>query len=483
MISFINLKDVVEIVRKKFVPPPPSAPPPDIMLASFKGANTKAGGAFTGPRAAESKGDENSNQNDGNGRGPQSSRRGVSPPRASSSVSAPAKSPKGKDNSNYSDDEDYEAGSRSSNNRRGDKESYNAPSDTSRDTKPIQSSGPRPKSDALLAEPKPKQSMGRSMFVATPQGFLDYSPVLNFTYRDLKSFINTPIDKGITARCYIERNRSGSNFLAPVYSLCADLEDGTGREMIVCKKVLNSLSAHYVFSLKEEDLSRKREQRSKLYLGKLRGTESILTGKSNNEFILYDYGNLSMPTGLHRSDKSSKDDDSKPNTAAEMEALSENSLYRKELMVAYYNTKKRPNPTPDKVRASEICISNPEFEEQIPILSNAFAKIREDGTQNAAQTKPYLILHERTSRYDPLSSCLVDFKGRGNTPSVKNAQFLESTPMVDQLASKSKDPEGKWILQVAKFTPECFNMDFRYPLSMFQAFAICISRFDADLTW
>ena len=31
-------------------------------------------------------------------------------------------------------------------------------------------------------------------------------------------------------------------------------------------------------------------------------------------------------------------------------------------------------------------------------------------------------------RYDPLSSCLVDFKGRANMASVKNFQLIESLP-------------------------------------------------------
>ena len=31
-------------------------------------------------------------------------------------------------------------------------------------------------------------------------------------------------------------------------------------------------------------------------------------------------------------------------------------------------------------------------------------------------------------RYDPLSSCLVDFKGRANMGSVKNFQIIESSP-------------------------------------------------------
>jgi hypothetical protein len=46
--------------------------------------------------------------------------------------------------------------------------------------------------------------------------------------RKLKSFLLSPIDPGYLVKCYIERDRSGTNMFAPMYTLCADLEDGTG---------------------------------------------------------------------------------------------------------------------------------------------------------------------------------------------------------------------------------------------------------------
>lgn len=64
----------------------------------------------------------------------------------------------------------------------------------------------------------------------------NYAPILKATYRELRAFVLSapPGPQGVTVRCYIERNRSMANRLAPFYSLCADLEDGTGRELMVC---------------------------------------------------------------------------------------------------------------------------------------------------------------------------------------------------------------------------------------------------------
>ncbi|KAG8085709.1 hypothetical protein GUJ93_ZPchr0010g9250 [Zizania palustris] len=42
--------------------------------------------------------------------------------------------------------------------------------------------------------------------------------------------------------------------------------------------------------------------------------------------------------------------------------------------------------------------------------------------------------------------------------------------------------QDKIILQFGKVAKDMFTMDYRYPLSAFQAFAICLSSFDTKLT-
>lgn len=54
----------------------------------------------------------------------------------------------------------------------------------------------------------------------------NFTPILKVTYRELRAFVLSPAQPGVVVRCYIERDRSGMNMFSPVYSLCADLEDG-----------------------------------------------------------------------------------------------------------------------------------------------------------------------------------------------------------------------------------------------------------------
>jgi hypothetical protein len=150
-------------------------------------------------------------------------------------------------------------------------------------------------------------------------------------------------------RCYIEREK---NIFGASYSLCADLENGSGRELIVCKKLGSNRTSHYVFSLKNEDLSRKPEQRSKLYLGKLRQID-------DGTYVLYDAGAC----------KAEKDDDSgvaydeKMFTSASMTSTTSSTssvtakvptdtAYRKELCVVHYSSTRRPQK--DDERACQV---------------------------------------------------------------------------------------------------------------------------------
>jgi hypothetical protein len=372
----------------------------------------------------------------------------------------------------------------------------------------------------------------------------NYKKILKSSFKELKSFVTSPCEVNTVIRCYIERNRSGTNYLTPVYSLCADLEDGTGRELISCRKFLKSKTSYYIFSLKAEDLYRKREQRGRYYLGKLRAV-------STDDYVLYDNGVCdtmrSNGTSTDLGDDEDDDEDdgqgggrgrmSLSSAAAQRGSYDtdESSLFRSQLTIVHYNTKVRP--VDEGVRGMEVCLPRlsqqhestsglePTSQQKHADMMGSFDKIMKSGRQNELFANKFLILHEKRSRseererqrqrerdththtpsmyltllyrYDPLSSCLVDFQGRATVASVKNFQLLYSTPSNDSSSRNAMtwSTEGRdeeIILQMGKvgrgivfssplihreqITGECFNMDFKYPLNMLQAFAISVSR-------
>lgn len=352
-------------------------------------------------------------------------------------------------------------------------------------------------------EPKSKIS---KVSASTTRELFNFGPILLSTYRELRAFALSPMQPGYVTRCYIERSRPMSKLFAPHYSLCADMEDGTGRELIVARKMLKCQTPHYIFSLKSDDLYRKREQRSRLYLGKLRGI-------SPNEYVLYDNGicfspDGKLPDGEEQDEEELEAAEYIQQNQKESSNNSENdhSLYRKELAIISYHSKKRPMNKGERgmevgipfnnfvIGGGQALADSNGIKMTKSVVSAAsvkpggfnslvipFKKVQESGQQNFLHAKKVFFLHEKNSRYDPLSSCLVDFKGRANVPSIKNCQFIESEPMNE---NNPEDQEKReFLLQLGKTTNDCFNMDFKHPLSLLQAFAICITRFDSNVSW
>lgn len=103
-----------------------------------------------------------------------------------------------------------------------------------------------------------------------------------------------------------------------------------------------------------------------------------------------------------------------------------------------------------------------------------------------------LVLKNKSPRWHEQLQCwCLNFRGRVTVASVKNFQLIAATgqpvtvgggggPAASQPAGPQPDHD-KVILQFGKVGKDMFTMDYRYPLSAFQAFAICLSSFDTKL--
>jgi len=69
----------------------------------------------------------------------------------------------------------------------------------------------------------------------------------------------------------------------------------------------------------------------------------------------------------------------------------------------------------------------------------------------------------------------LDFRGRVTLASVKNFQLVAGNNETD---AENASPI---VLQFGKVGKNTFTMDFQYPLSVMQAFSICLSAFDFKL--
>ncbi|KAK9084116.1 hypothetical protein Scep_030587 [Stephania cephalantha] len=88
-----------------------------------------------------------------------------------------------------------------------------------------------------------------------------------------------------------------------------------------------------------------------------------------------------------------------------------------------------------------------------------------------------LILKNKSPRWHEQLQCwCLNFRGRVTVASVKNFQLVASP----EHRQPSQEHE-KVILQFGKVGKDLFTMDYRYPISAFQAFAICLSSFDTKI--
>ena len=99
-------------------------------------------------------------------------------------------------------------------------------------------------------------------------------------------------------------------------------------------------------------------------------------------------------------------------------------------------------------------------------------------TSGRAKDAPLMLKNKSPRWHEQLQCWCLNFKGRVTVASVKNFQLVAA---VDPSHEASQIDQDKVLLQFGKIGKDTFTMDYRYPLSAFQAFAMCLSSFDTKL--
>ena len=93
------------------------------------------------------------------------------------------------------------------------------------------------------------------------------------------------------------------------------------------------------------------------------------------------------------------------------------------------------------------------------------------------QKEEVLVLKNKAPRWHEQLQCwCLNFRGRVTVASVKNFQLVASPEN-----GQSGQEHDKVLLQFGKVGKDLFTMDYQYPISAFQAFAICLSSFDTKI--
>lgn len=256
---------------------------------------------------------------------------------------------------------------------------------------------------------------------------------------EMRAFLHNPAPKhGGILQCRIIRDRSTiSTKLHPKYTM----ESDAGTFLMTAQKQVKNKTSNYAVSMSRSQSGKDVEN----FLGKLRadflGIEWVAYGPGIN------------PT---------KTDKAAPNAMQ----------YVREELVAVQYTASKWGATAKGPRKMEVVIPhvqpngerivcrtlNPQGEGLLPLQKGGGSH----QLLNVYSNKP-------PKWNDQIGAYVLNFNKRVTEASVKNFQLISPA-----------DPETV-VLQFGRVDKEVFNLDFRHPISPFQAFAMCLSSFDYKL--
>ncbi|XP_053569203.1 tubby protein homolog [Bombina bombina] len=276
-----------------------------------------------------------------------------------------------------------------------------------------------------------RQGAASSLKSNKEKSALKTSAKVNIDTDDLEEFISRPAPKDVTIKCVIKRDKSALELgMFPKYYLHMEKEDSKKIFLLAARKRRKCKTSNYLISMDPTDLSRGGEG----YVGKLR---SNFTGTS---FTAYDNGINPLNTSNVQLSK-----------------------IRQELAAITYETNvlgflgpRKMTVTIPEMNSNGERISIKSQNEQESLLS-----LKKAGNPTVVQLeskKP--IFNTETMTYE------LNFNGRDTQKSVKNFQLIHPNYPEDTVMQFSRKDDNK------------FNLDFKYPLSPFQAFSIALSCLD-----
>ncbi|KAJ7981838.1 Tubby-like F-box protein [Quillaja saponaria] len=266
------------------------------------------------------------------------------------------------------------------------------------------------------------------------------------------SCLKQPGPQDLPHHCLIKRNKKTSTFYLYL-SLTPSFTD-KGKFLLAARRYRHGAHSEYIISLDADDLS----QGSNAYVGKL---SSDFLGTN---FTIYDSQpphNGAKPSSCRASRRFASKQISPQVPAGNFEVG----------QVSYkFNLLKSRGPR--RMICSLRCPGSGETSDSKSLDSQKMNK-----AESAASG--CTVLRNKAPRWHEHLQCwCLNFHGRVTVASVKNFQLVAT---VDQSRPGGKGDEETVLLQFGKVGDDTFTMDYRQPLSAFQAFAICLTSFGTKL--
>ncbi|KAK4476868.1 hypothetical protein RD792_016032 [Penstemon davidsonii] len=296
-------------------------------------------------------------------------------------------------------------------------------------------------------------------------------------------------------QCFIKRDKSNLTYHL-FLCLSPALLVENGKFLLSAKRTRRTTCTEYVISMDADNISRS----SSTYIGKLR---SNFLG---TKFIIYDTqppptcSHIPPPGRTSRRFNSKKVSPKVPTTGNynisqityELNVLGTRGPRRMHCMMHSIPASSlepggvvpgQPELLPRALEDSFRSISfSKSLEHSTEFSSSRFSEVAGLSNEGDESKSRPLVLKNKSPRWHEQLQCwCLNFRGRVTVASVKNFQLIASTQPGPTTSQPGPSDHDKIILQFGKVGKDMFTMDYRYPLSAFQAFAICLSSFDTKL--
>ncbi|CAI9777705.1 unnamed protein product [Fraxinus pennsylvanica] len=292
--------------------------------------------------------------------------------------------------------------------------------------------------------------------------------------------LKQPGPRDAPIQCFIKRDRSTSTYC--LYFGLTPSEDESDKLLLAAKKIRRATSMNFVISLVADDFSRG----SNTYVGRLR---SNFLG---TKFTTYDCQPLNDAAVQHNSWSSRRFHTSQVSPRLHAYNYSVATISY-ELNVLRPRGPRRMNCFMNSISVSSIqeggtalmptsfpqCSDEkssppPVSEGKDSVINFSSRSLSSSSFSRPLSGEPLVLKNKAPRWHEQLQCWCLNFKGRVTVASVKNFQLVAA---VDPSLNISAAEQEKVILQFGKIGKDIFTMDYRYPLTAFQAFSICLSSF------
>ncbi|CAH8363565.1 unnamed protein product [Eruca vesicaria subsp. sativa] len=271
------------------------------------------------------------------------------------------------------------------------------------------------------------------------------------------SCLKLPGPREFSNQCLIKRNKKTSTFY--LYLALTPSFTDKGKFLLAARRFRTGAYTEYIISLDADDFS----QGSNAYVGKLR---SDFLGTN---FTIYD----SQPP--HNGAKPSNGKASRRFASKQISPQVPAGNFEMGHVSYKFNLLKSRGPRRmiSTLHCPTSSSSSSTDQKPCDVFNKMMKKPNKEGSSGLT------ILKNKAPRWHEHLQCwCLNFHGRVTVASVKNFQLAAT---VDQSQPNGKGDEETVLLQFGKVGDDTFTMDYRQPLSAFQAFAICLTSFGTKL--